>query len=79
LRHVKSIGVEVVLQLALGPGVEDRILDGVGLLCKVGSDSSVSCTTRCRGRVVGILGGGDKVFAAGASFLGSLLGGFVGR
>jgi hypothetical protein len=35
LRNVESVAVKIVLELRLSPGVKDRVLCGVGLLCEV--------------------------------------------
>ena len=61
LRNLEAVAVEVVLEFRVGPGVEDGILGGIGLLGEVRCYGRVAGAAGCGGSGVGFLSSGDEL------------------
>jgi hypothetical protein len=60
-----TVAVKIVLQFAIGPGVENGVLGSVGLLGEIAGDRGKVCTTSFGGRSIVVLSLLDKVLTSG--------------
>jgi hypothetical protein len=79
LRNLEAVAVKVVLELGVGPGVEDGVLGGVGLLGEIRCYRSISGAAGCGGSGVGLLSGGDELLAGRTSLLTGFFSSLVSR
>ena len=68
-----TIGVEIRLQLRVGPGVEGGVFGGIGGRGKIGSNGSIATTAGFGGTGIAVLGLLKEVVTGGTGFVSSLI------